>query len=767
MKLLRNIRRLVEEIHWDEAASARWWVNLLRRQVRLYVYIARETVQDRCLRQAAALTFTTLLSLVPLFAVAFSVFRGFEAFEGLEHRAQRAIFETLLAAPMMGGGAERTDWGTPPEELPPLPPEDATPQEILERADKLPRQSSARQAARLYIEALRRGADPTSVRAALATLYFGPPETARRVVGQLPGELRQKYRTGADLPQQPETPRAWEGYRHYSEAVTLQDHLSYDQALDQLREAEAKGFPPSKTRLTAAQIRIVQAQKHKKNGEHEKAADLYERAAELSTDAVVLSRPADQNKFLRRTIDDHNGALRELGRVFLTLGKQQFEMYSKLHEASSEAASGPLEEAVELLKQSARLLEHSPEARGQLADALWTRGDTEEARKEYKLAAESSPTGAARGFSLAIADYIRRLVDRASSAGLGMLGVVFLIVAATSLFSTVEKTLNGIWQVSQRRPLWIKFTAFCTLIWLGPTMIAVSILFREKLGQQAAATFIGTPGLETLFRLTAALANYVLPLLTVWLVLLAIYKFIPHTRVHFGPAAWGAFVGALLVQIARPGFGLYVNNAIRYEKIYGSLGAIPIFLLWLWLLWVLVLFGAEVAFTVQNIGLLRFRERLHRLSGLFIDRYLAVRIMMYVAREFWRNGRPMTVDKLADILQMPPEEAADAADRLVKLDLLTPVGEEQDQFHPAHDLSRLTLMDVLSITDRFRWDSRSRRSEDSPWENKLEEIFDSAIEAQEDVLEGITFRDLMLSCEKAQKETEDQSEDSQDDTSTC
>jgi membrane protein len=668
---------------------------------------------------------------------------------------------------MMSGGTERTDWETPPEDLPPLPPEDAAPSEIMERADELPRQSSARQATRLYVEALRRGADPAAVRAALATLYFGPPEPTRRVLGKMSEELRQSYRTGAEVPQRPETARPWKGYRHYSEAITLQDQLNYDRALERLREAEAEGFPPSKTRLTAAQIRIVQAQKHRKNGEHEKAADLYERAAELSTDAVVLSRPSSQNKFLRRTIDDHNGGLRELGQVFLTLGKQQFEMYSRLHETSSEAAAEPLERAVELLKKSARLLEHSPEAREQLADALWRRGETEEARKEYKLAAASSHTGAARGFSLAIADYIRRLVDRASSAGLGMLGVVFLIVTATSLFSTVEKTLNGIWQVSQRRPLWIKFTAFCTLIWLGPTMIAVSILFREKLGQQAAATFIGMPGLETLFRLAAALGNYVLPLLTVWLVLLALYKFIPHTRVHFGPAAWGAFVAAVLVQIARPGFGLYVSNAIRYERIYGSLGAIPIFLLWLWLLWVLVLFGAEVAFTVQNIGLLRFRERLHRLSGLFIDRYLAVRVMMYVAREFWQNGRPMGVEKLAETLQMPPEEAADAADRLVKLDLLTPVGEEQDQFHPAHDLSQLTLMDVLSITDRFRWDSRSQKSEDSVWENKLEEIFDSAIDAQEDVLEGITFRDLMLSCEEAQEPTEEQSESNHDESPTA
>jgi YihY family inner membrane protein len=756
MKLLKKIRQLVDDIRWDEAASARWWVTLARRQVRLYIYIARETVQDRCLRQAAALTFTTLLSLVPLFAVAFSVFRGFEAFEGLEQRAQRAIFETMLAAPLMGGGAERTDWNVASDEMPDLPPEEVTAEEILAQAEDLPRQSKARQAARLYLEALRRGADPAEVRNALSTLYFGSPASTRRLVGSISEDLEREYANAARVPDTSPKAQPWKGYQHYSEALSLQDHLNYEAALEQLRKAEAEGFLRIKTRMALAEIRRIQAQKHRKEGRHREASTLYQTAARLTTDALFLSRPTAQNKVLRRVIDEHNGLLRELGEVFLALGHQKFDLYQKLKEKTSEDPSETIEEAIDILRKASRQLEHTPEAHATLADALWAKGDVEEARRQYKLAAESSRTGAARGFSLAVADYIRRLVDRASSAGLGILGVIVLIGAATSLFSTVEKTLNGIWQVSQKRPLWIKFTAFCTLIWLGPAMIAVSILVREKLGQQAAATFIGIPGLETLFRFIAAMGNYVLPLVTVWLVLLAIYKFIPHTTVHFGPAAWGAFVGAVLVQIARPGFGLYVNNAIKYEKIYGSLGAIPIFLLWLWLLWVLVLFGAEVAFTVQNIGLLRFRERLHRLSGLFIDRYLAARIMMYVAREFWRNSQPMTVEKLAEILQMPPEEAANSAHRLVKLGLLTPVGEEQDQFHPARDLSQLTLMDVLSITDRFRWDSRSRRDEDSVWENKLEEVFDSAIEAQEEALRDMTFRDLMAECEAAEQKTAEQ-----------
>ena len=85
--MFRKLRERFEEIRWEEAASPSRWVKFVRGQVRLYFYIVRELVRNRCPQQAAALTFTTLLSLVPLLAVAFSFFRGFAAMEGLADRA--------------------------------------------------------------------------------------------------------------------------------------------------------------------------------------------------------------------------------------------------------------------------------------------------------------------------------------------------------------------------------------------------------------------------------------------------------------------------------------------------------------------------------------------------------------------------------------------------------------------------------------------------------------------------------------------------------
>jgi membrane protein len=220
--------------------------------------------------------------------------------------------------------------------------------------------------------------------------------------------------------------------------------------------------------------------------------------------------------------------------------------------------------------------------------------------------------------------------------------------------------------------------------------------------------------------------------------------------VRLSAAAWGAFVGTVLLQLARPIFRIYVTKLIMGSsrfKIYGSLGAIPLLMLWLWLLWLIVLFGAEVAFTFQNVGLLRFRDKLSRFSRLYIDGFLAARIVMYVGRHFWRDGEPAPVEDLAETLNISPEEAKDAARRLVDLDLLTPVGEELELYHPARDLSKLKVIDVLTASDRLRHQSRSGKEEDRPYEDRLEAVFHSVIGSRRTAVRDMTFRDLLESCE--------------------
>jgi len=725
VSIFKRLLDLVEEVRWEDATSPSWWVKFARRQVGLCFYTLRETLRNRCLQQAAALTYTTLLSLVPLLAVAFSFFRAFEAFKGVQETAQRAIFKVVLAGPLVEG----TPWRDTQESGEFAVADDAPAQEVLKEADDSPRRSGAAQAAWLYAEALTRGADPAAVREGLYSLYFGAsngsPVPLGRGLG--PAQVRAYAKAAGVTIQEPRPKRpSRKDVRRYLESVSLdepQDNAGWVGAEDQHRDRE-------------------------------EAVSHYRAVARKLTDALVIYGQDVRDYTAREWIEQHDLAIQKLGESLLALGQDNLKISRLLRPEAPEAAAQSLNESIKNLHEAARLMEGSAEAEAALVDALLLADRREEALDLHLRTTEGSKELAARGLiSVAVADYIRHFTERVGHAGIGVVGILILVVTSVSLLNTIEKTLNDIWQVKQKRPFWAKFTSFCTLIWLGPVLIGVSALVSERVAYQMVGALEDIPVAGAAFHVAATLAEYVVPFVTVWLLLVAVYKFLPYTRVEFRAAGWAAFVATVLIQLARPTYGLYVTHAIKYEKIYGSLGAVPIFLLWLWVLWLLVLFGAEVAFTIQNIGLLRFQDRLHRLSNVFIDRYLAVRIVLYVAREFSTSGKPMTVGQLADTLQISPEEAADAANRLANLGLLTPVGEQLDQFHPARSLSKLKVMDVLSISDRFRGDSRSPRPEDKPLEDKLEEVFGAAIASQQRALSDLTFGDLLDACAESGGQT--------------
>jgi len=764
VRVLKDLRQKIEDIRWEEAATPSFWVGFARRQVRLSFYILRELVRDRCLQQAASLTYTTLLSLVPLLAVAFSIFRAFAGMEGLATRAQDAIFETILAAPLM-----QTTSRAEPEtavEAVPVSNADLTPEGLLSDADRRSRLAEVGAALRLYLEALSRGADAAAVREGLSTLRLGDLAPSRyAALRQMAPQARAAYLSVAGLAEGSEGRlgvRTPDGLRRYESAMAMAEKGEVSEAVAEFLTAEETGFPAIDTRAAVARIYSNMADAQIAAGEYAQGIENRQKALLYYLDAVVmgcLARASD--KEIGDAVQAHDEALTALGEALFARGRWQANLYAGLAGRADGEAERILEAAIVDLRGATGFLEHSSEVHRVLADVLWSAGRQEEARPESVAAYEKSREVVARGLSLALVDYIRIFIDKVGRKEIGIIGVLFLLITATSLLNSIEKTLNNIWKVTATRPIWIKFTSFCTLIWLGPALIGASIWARERLGFYIETMLGGLPAIGGVVGVLSLASRHLLPFITIWIVLVAFYKFLPHTRVKLGSVAWGAFLAALLIHGARPLFSVYVLKAVRYEKIYGSLGIVPIFLLWLWLLWIIVLLGAEVAFTIQNVGLLRYHDKMRRLSSIYIDRYLAARIMMYVAREFWETGQPLGAERLAEILGVTTEEASDAANRLVKLDLLTPVGD-LDMFHPARDLSRLELSEVLSLTDRFRTESRSVQASDRRYEDRLEAVFRSAIQAQGDALSGMTFRDLLLQAEEAGRDVAEEPTEASD-----
>ena len=178
---------------------------------------------------------------------------------------------------------------------------------------------------------------------------------------------------------------------------------------------------------------------------------------------------------------------------------------------------------------------------------------------------------------------------RRNAGRLTTVGVVFLFGTAMALMLTIDRSINAIWRVRRVRRWWISWLAYILLLAMGPLLIMVSV------------------SITTYFMMTLSTGVGHVPPRVHWLVLqlapisvssiafFLLYRLVPHRRVPWRHALVGGVMAALLFELAKEGFAVYVRFAPTYSVVYGTFAAFPFFLVWLYLSWLVVLLGAELA----------------------------------------------------------------------------------------------------------------------------------------------------------------------------
>lgn len=182
---------------------------------------------------------------------------------------------------------------------------------------------------------------------------------------------------------------------------------------------------------------------------------------------------------------------------------------------------------------------------------------------------------------LALADFV------ANTGKMTALGGGFLFIAALMLISNIDNNLNHIWRVTQKRRLVFSLSIYWMILTLGPLLLGASI---------ATTSYITSLRLLESETLTGAF-NFLLSWLPFLLSLSAfvgLYLLVPNKKVRFKHAFLGAFSAAILFELSKKGFALYITHFPSYQMIYGALAAIPILFVWVYLCWLIVLLGAEI-----------------------------------------------------------------------------------------------------------------------------------------------------------------------------
>ena len=185
-----------------------------------------------------------------------------------------------------------------------------------------------------------------------------------------------------------------------------------------------------------------------------------------------------------------------------------------------------------------------------------------------------------------VQEYITQFADNASKAT--AVGILVLLFSAISLMMSIEDAFNRIWRVTASRSTGARFLVYWAALTAGPLLLVAALAISSY---ALALPFIDAA--EAQFSIKARVLS-VLPFLIVFAALVAAYVVIPNRSVRMRFALVGAFIAAILFEAAKRGFALYATRYASYQQVYGALAMVPIFIFWVYLSWIIVLFGASI-----------------------------------------------------------------------------------------------------------------------------------------------------------------------------
>jgi membrane protein len=288
-----------------------------------------------------------------------------------------------------------------------------------------------------------------------------------------------------------------------------------------------------------------------------------------------------------------------------------------------------------------------------------------------------------------VVEVVERVEKRLTLGAVGPIGGALLIWTALSLLSTMEDSLNRTFGAERSRSIIRRVIVYWFVVSLAPLLIAAATFASKQ-----AVDFLGV-GRGSVLAWVVGILGAIQPLLVGVLLLTAIYVLMPNTRVRVWAALYGAAVAFPLWLAAKWAFQLYVVNVVGGDPLYGTLGLIPLFLMWLNFSWLLFLLGAELAHTAQNLGRLISAEQAERRV---LGTWDLVATAVAVARQFATAGGPAGLSRLAEDLRLPPEAVSKLMDRLTGAGIMVAVDNSEEQAYvPARSLDRIRAEEILSI----------------------------------------------------------------------
>jgi len=287
-----------------------------------------------------------------------------------------------------------------------------------------------------------------------------------------------------------------------------------------------------------------------------------------------------------------------------------------------------------------------------------------------------------------VARKIRGFIQKTSSGALGTIGMLLLVVVAIQMLANIEETFNDIWGVTRGRNWHRRIVLYWTTITLGPLALA------GALGLASSTHLKSAESLVTQMPFIGSLFFQLLPLAMLWLTFALIYQLVPNTKVRFGAAFVGGVVGGSLWHLNNLFGFLFVSRVVTNINIYGSLGLIPVFMISLYFSWLILLFGAQVAYAFQNRAAY-LQDKLAENVNQRGREFVALRLMTCVGQRFQRGLPPVTLQEISVELGIPTRLAQQVLQTLMAARLVTEIAGAESAYAPARPLDLINAHHIL------------------------------------------------------------------------
>ena len=326
-------------------------------------------------------------------------------------------------------------------------------------------------------------------------------------------------------------------------------------------------------------------------------------------------------------------------------------------------------------------------------------------------------------------------VDNVNGSALASISVALFLYTALSMAQKVESSFNFAWRVDRPRSLARRIGEYLSFIVVGPLIMSVALGFTATLSSTTAMTRLREIGI--IGPILEAL-SWSTPYALIIASFMLLYVIVPNTRVHFKPALIGGAFAGILWAGGGSLFTGFIVSMSRYEAIYAGFAIVIVAMIWLYLSWLILLLGAQLAFYVQNPEYLPLGQRAPSASNATRER-LALSAMLLVGRDFEKPGHGWRISSLAARNRVPRHLLDPIVTSLMAGGLLTRTNE--NRLIPGRDLHRIPITDILAAVRSS--ESDSHHQSDDEWDPTVAGVADEVERAIRDVLGDRTLADLV------------------------